>query len=1287
MSIKVEDLNLVLCGPILRKVNSHFVSVFVALKQAAYIELKIYKETDGDTSSPLFSHSNLDQAMTTSLALGQHLHVALIQLDLSDTAGLEAGQLYSYDIFFRESNDFQAPNKNLSHPDIDLLSSEVKHIGPSQNKLPCFSLSPQNFNQINIIHGSCRKPHGEGNDMLAALDDLLQKQHPIHGNNTSPIQYEDPIHRPHLLLLTGDQIYADDVAPALLRALYDASNALLGWKEVFRGTAFPGNFEDSAKTFQAFVQTKNQDLENIIANAKANGVGPDFHQEVSSILLLLRNKINELISELPHKANLGSNILDLNLFSLEYNSIETHLNELTPYHNTWININTSNHSFMLESLEAYFTKLKGLEGYLDFFQELGSHQHWGQIEVNTAPISTNPDPVNAVAKRVAAKQQLPKQPLVLSRIAPPQRAKEWKAFSGMTSDAMEAHLAFLGEFYMMYLFSWSDAIWPSDRFAPQQKTLPYYWEAVPNYSLMGPLSKASLIRQKEENVLEFLKSLPKVRRVLANIPTLMIFDDHEVTDDWNLNEQWVLDVNNTNKNVFGSHLLRNALAAYAIFQDWGNQPEDYASGSTKPGAQILKALEYKERQDANGNSSFRPAIVDHEFYSSNSLFDLFRLGSDATTSNGQKANTDSQINAWLESTNIKHWHWKYQAYPNTTAGNLFQLHALDTRTWRGFPGPDWTIKYNLHLKEEYNLSEDANLGNKGPAALIHSKALEKQIGQLSDTQLNIIISPAPVFGLPLLEDAVQRIFAIKSSVEEADYESWQANAEGFADFRKWLAGKAVILLSGDVHYAYTNYLSFPKKEGSEELEAANIVQLCSSSMKNETTMTEGLGFVGRAGHALELFGKLGDIDALTSGKVLPLLEGAVSGLLDSAQNISNFGSWFGETAPILPTNDQAILRYYLSYKDYSLFNFEMLLPNGIWEIGEGINSFIWNDFFSTNTAGVFERKEENQQYLIHFIRDHQTLEENDNNQRLNILKNINGRSESEIKAPDLEGHWDEMREVVGFNNFARISFKATPNDSLKVDQVAHQLFWNIHKYGAEEATEGTAQLLSYTLHEVALEGPNYWTAFKKELIRLAQQEYAWWNPKDGSKIKETLNEQLNPKAQEKLKTYYRLSGLYAKFLTAPNPDNLIWGATFVSFLIKKAQDRGFMIASERSIDLMRWAKKNTLEQHLKNPFWLYQLDDYAPEPGDLLCNWRTQAFDYADIQADDIHPMPAQCEIVVSKNANQIRTIGGNISHSTGEHFVTLDADGKIPSGTKPDPNLPGAYIAIIRIRTNLEVQ
>src|SRR5262249_17422223 len=42
---------------------------------------------------------------------------------------------------------------------------------------------------------------------------------------------EQPLGRPHQLLMTGDQIYADEVADVLLLMLTDAGDTLLGWLE------------------------------------------------------------------------------------------------------------------------------------------------------------------------------------------------------------------------------------------------------------------------------------------------------------------------------------------------------------------------------------------------------------------------------------------------------------------------------------------------------------------------------------------------------------------------------------------------------------------------------------------------------------------------------------------------------------------------------------------------------------------------------------------------------------------------------------------------------------------------------------------------------------------------------------------------------------------------------------------------------------------------------------------------------------------------------------------------
>src|SRR4030095_772406 len=80
------------------------------------------------------------------------------------------------------------------------------------------------------------------------------------------------------------------------------------------------------------------------------------------------------------------------------------------------------------------------------------------------------------------------------------------------------------------------------------------------------------LRKERAGLTLFHDGLAKVRRVLANIPTYMMFDDHDFTDDWNLNPLWYDRVYATDLGVTAA---RNALASYAVFQDWGNDPIRY----------------------------------------------------------------------------------------------------------------------------------------------------------------------------------------------------------------------------------------------------------------------------------------------------------------------------------------------------------------------------------------------------------------------------------------------------------------------------------------------------------------------------------------------------------------------------------------------------------------------------------------------------------------------------------------------------------------------------------------
>ncbi|HSM74259.1 MAG TPA: hypothetical protein VK852_06480, partial [Desulfobacterales bacterium] len=210
---------LLLCGPMLRRVTPHAVSVFVALKEAREVWLDIHSSPDPGTPGhhivyPLPGHG---VTWTPTHALGERLHVLCLTLTLPDTANnLKPPKIYGYDLKFRRGPG--TPELSLAEIDDNLLAGDHP-LGYAPGWLPSFCLPPAELKDLNLVHGSCRKPHGEGRDMLAVLDDLIAQERGSH------------LLRPHQLFLTGDQIYADDVNLCLLRTLTETGKELIGWDE------------------------------------------------------------------------------------------------------------------------------------------------------------------------------------------------------------------------------------------------------------------------------------------------------------------------------------------------------------------------------------------------------------------------------------------------------------------------------------------------------------------------------------------------------------------------------------------------------------------------------------------------------------------------------------------------------------------------------------------------------------------------------------------------------------------------------------------------------------------------------------------------------------------------------------------------------------------------------------------------------------------------------------------------------------------------------------------------
>ncbi|MDB5790291.1 MAG: alkaline phosphatase family protein [Massilia sp.] len=117
------------------------------------------------------------------------------------------------------------------------------------------------------------------------------------------------------------------------------------------------------------------------------------------------------------------------------------------------------------------------------------------------------------------------------------------------------HLVTLAEVMAMYLLVWSPVPWQLVADAPAP--------------LLSP-GHADRWGSESEALVGFCRDLPHAARLLAHVQTLMIFDDHDVTDDWNLSAKWETTVY---EHPFSRRIVGNALIAYMLCQGWGNRPD------------------------------------------------------------------------------------------------------------------------------------------------------------------------------------------------------------------------------------------------------------------------------------------------------------------------------------------------------------------------------------------------------------------------------------------------------------------------------------------------------------------------------------------------------------------------------------------------------------------------------------------------------------------------------------------------------------------------------------------
>ncbi|MFJ4135918.1 alkaline phosphatase D family protein [Pseudomonas cyclaminis] len=308
-----------------------------------------------------------------------------------------------------------------------------------------------------------------------------------------------------------------------------------------------------------------------------------------------------------------------------------------------------------------------------------------------------------------------------------------------TSSTADNHLVTFAEVMAMYLLVWSPTPWRLINPQPPQLSA----------------DESSRYGREQVTVDKFREGLPGAARVFAHLSTLMIFDDHDITDDWNLSAQWE---ETAYGHPFSKRIIGNALLAYLLCQGWGNNPD---------------------------------------------AFDELVGQTQALATQTQNNHLDALAQDNLLATLLKFQQWHY-VLPTTPA-----LVVLDTRTRR------WRSEFTL----------------KQPSGLLDWEALSELQQELLDHPSAIIVSPAPIFGVKLIE-TVQKIFSWCGHPLLVDAENWMAH-RGAAQvilniFRHSRTPGNYVILSGDVHYSFVYEVLIRHRDAGPR-----IWQITSSGIKNE----------------------------------------------------------------------------------------------------------------------------------------------------------------------------------------------------------------------------------------------------------------------------------------------------------------------------------------------------------------------------------------------------------------------------------------------------------------------
>jgi hypothetical protein len=759
-------LPLVLAGPIVRRAEPSAIYIWVCLSEKLDLGVRVYKGRANATSIvPNQTYASYKKGLSAKeqkipqnvRQIGEGKSTKPVQIGTKLFCHLiEAKAFVIYPCGVEISYEVFVLNEN-KHFAYQLFEPHERAeftIDGSSIQSPSFALQRDEPGDLRLAFGSCRKLHGKTKDMTTTLFDQLFKNRPAST-------------RPNTLFLLGDQIYADDVSALLIQDLNKIGQQLVGEERLPQ--PYPGQLNGKEREYR--LNTTN-DRQKDICYA-ANFTSDDAANHLATL--------GEYCS--MYLLTFGSSRFLDNFLFLNVKQVEKNIRRLDQ--SRQISFTRSNPEFRQKitpaipkkEIKVSTTSEETLEYKLLL---LATHPittiNIPKIDENVSAVgSGQSDPLLAVKTNLLTSIEMPPVPKIA--VASDQNST-LSAVSTPLTVGVDRSRAELN----LQIEGWRKRLTPE-------------------------------VQQSIDDLQNARKGTEAFRRILANTPTYMLLDDHEITDDFNITPEWDAAVS---INSLGTQIVKNGMIAYWFFQGWGNDPAADKSQSKS----MTKML-------SGGSSSF-------------SLSDLKAYPM-----------------------------WSFLAPTNPVALFLDTRMSRQTAPFKYFcevvKNGDGTVQFDKGRKvklDEFPIPNyNGNDLKSYTPLLISDTEYAKWLVALGQKYVNeseiIICTPSPVFGLKVTDKVKELAFVVsaangllmmqqnpvRDSFMVKEQEDWSSNpysVSKFIDFASRLpignksdAPIKVTMLSGDIHYSFNKQIEM-EVEIADSVSLRKILFDCytSSAIKN-----------------------------------------------------------------------------------------------------------------------------------------------------------------------------------------------------------------------------------------------------------------------------------------------------------------------------------------------------------------------------------------------------------------------------------------------------------------------